>query len=108
MKLIEKDKFNVIELTGRVIMSNSDDVKKQIKNMVKDKREKKLIIDLEKVDFLDSTGIGVLISIYKYMRENEGQLILCSPSKTVKRIIDITKLDMIMDVFPDLNTAENQ
>ena len=60
---------------------------------------KHLIINLSKVEYLDSTGLGVLIGGLKRLRESEGNLTLVGPGMRILRIFEITGLDKIFDIY---------
>ena len=52
----------------------------------------KMIIDLSEVSYMDSTGLGVFVGVFKALRANEGNLILTGMSDRLKRLFDITGL----------------
>lgn len=87
----------VVHLEGRLIMSNSDEVKNAIKKEL-EKNKYPVRVDLKKVEFLDSTGIGVLISIFKFLKERNLTMSVANPSDTVHRVMTITKLDTILPI----------
>jgi anti-sigma B factor antagonist len=57
-----------------------------------------LVVDLEGVDFMDSTGLGVLVSCLKHAREHNGQLSLVCTSPQILRVLSITGLDRVFEV----------
>lgn len=59
-----------------------------------------VILNLSQVEYLDSTGLGVLISGLKRLRENGGNLALVGPGMRILRIFEITGLDRIFDIYP--------
>lgn len=109
MNLIKVDKKNihVLQLDERIIMPNSDTTKKEIKDLLAKEEVEKLVINLHRVDFLDSTGVGVLLSIFKYMQENNGAIVICELQKAVNKIIKITKMDIIIPVYSSVEEAVN-
>ena len=60
---------------------------------------KHLILNLAQVEYLDSTGLGVLIGGLKRLREGEGNLVLVGPGMRILRIFEITGLDKIFDIY---------
>ncbi|MBD3627503.1 STAS domain-containing protein [Cyclobacterium sp.] len=66
------------------------------------------IVDLSQVRYISSSGIGVLITILTKMRNNDGEVYLSSPSEHVKKLLIITKLNNIFNVFDSLEEAVNQ
>lgn len=92
----------IFTLQDRLIMSNSDKIKNEIKTtidkVIKNNPLDFVHIDLKDVDFIDSTGVGVFISIYKYVVERNLQLKLVHPQEIVNKVLTITKINSIMDI----------
>ncbi len=61
---------------------------------------KQVIIDLSELDFMDSTGIGVLIGRYKRMKDKEIPIFICNPSTHAERIFKMTGL---YDIMPKIS-----
>jgi len=61
---------------------------------------KQIIIDLSELNFMDSTGIGVLIGRYKKMKEKNVPIYICNPSIQAERIFKMTGL---YDIMPKIN-----
>ena len=57
---------------------------------------KQIVIDLSELDFMDSTGIGVLIGRYKKMKANNIPIFICNPNKHIEKIFQMTGLYEIM------------
>jgi anti-sigma B factor antagonist len=98
------DTTNILEIEGEIDVYTSPQLKQDIVQLA-ERGMKHLIIDLSKVDYLDSTGLGVLIGGLKRLREAEGNLVLVSPSMRILRIFEITGLDKIFDIYPDEEEA---
>ncbi len=59
----------------------------------------RVIVDLTNVTFIDSSGLGALISALKALRANGGDLVLCSMSAQVRTVFEITRLLRVFEVF---------
>jgi len=59
----------------------------------------KLVLNLSNISFIDSTGIGTLISALKTARQNDGSFQLCSVKAEVMSLLKLMKLDKIFDIF---------
>ncbi|HEY2421670.1 MAG TPA: anti-sigma factor antagonist [Neobacillus sp.] len=57
-----------------------------------------LIINLKDVSYIDSTGLGVFIGIYKLLKQNDGELKLINLSARLERLFEITGLSNIIDI----------
>lgn len=58
----------------------------------------KLLVDLSGVSYMDSTGLGVFVGLFKSLRGKDGELLLTGLSNRLKRLFDITGLTDIMEI----------
>lgn len=65
----------------------------------------RIAIDLSRVRFVDSSGLGVIMTSLKKLRASGGEMVVCSIAKPVKLLFDIVRLDRIMRDFPDRAAA---
>ena len=66
---------------------------------------KKVIIDLAKVDWMNSTGLGILISGYTTLRNHDGQLKLVNVTEKIHSLLTITKLVTVFEAYDSLDEA---
>jgi anti-sigma B factor antagonist len=66
---------------------------------------KKVVIDLSKVDWMNSTGLGILISSYTTLRNNDGQLKLANVTDKIQSLLIITKLVTVFDSYDSVGKA---
>jgi len=57
-----------------------------------------LVVDLEQVSFLDSSGIGVLMGVQRRLREHGGSLRLAAPSARVRRVLELTGVTTVLPI----------
>lgn len=88
----------LIELEGEVDVYTAPQLKQQMMAQL-ESGTKEIAVDLTKVEYLDSTALGVLIGGLKRMRERDGNLALICPSQRIKRVFEITGLDKIFDIY---------
>lgn len=88
----------ILEIEGEIDVYTSPQLKQDIVKLA-EQGTKHLIINLSKVEYLDSTGLGVLIGGLKRFREKEGNLVLVGPGMRILRIFEITGLDKIFDIY---------
>lgn len=65
----------------------------------------KLILDLSEVEYCDSSGLSAILLAYRILQADEGQIRLASPTKNVKKLIEISQLDRILPISKDVDTA---
>ncbi len=95
---VKVNDYMVIVLEGEVDVYSAPLLREEITRQVA-RGEYKLVVDLEKVAFLDSTGLGVLVGGLKRVKPHDGELgIICSQEKML-RIFRITGLDKIFPIF---------
>lgn len=89
----------ILDLSGEVDVYTSPQLKQDLVQLA-ESGVKHVIINLSKVEYLDSTGLGVLIGGLKRMREHDGNMALVGPGMRILRIFEITGLDKIFDIYP--------
>jgi anti-sigma B factor antagonist len=80
----------------------SDPVKEQLNNLF-NKPKVSLILSLEGINFIDSTGFGVLLSVLKTTNINHGQFKLCSINKDVMEHFKLLQLQSVFEIYNDLD-----
>ena len=94
----------VVDLNGEIAVYTSPKVKDAIGDLI-DKGHYNLVINLEKVRYIDSTGLGVLIGGLKRVREHGGTVNLVCTNPQIKKIFDITGLVKIFGIYDDEDAA---
>jgi anti-sigma B factor antagonist len=64
-----------------------------------------VLVDLERINYIDSTGIGELVGYFGKFRERERRLVLVKPADRIKKLLEIAKLDRVFASYDDLETA---
>jgi anti-sigma B factor antagonist len=90
-KITDNRKLNVL---------NADEIKNALTLILRD--YDKLIFNLEGIVFIDSTGFGALITIFKRARENDKLFKMCNISPEAMELLKITKLDKVFEIYGTL------
>jgi anti-sigma B factor antagonist len=77
----------------------------ELNKAIRLEKDTKVLIDLSKVSRIDSTGLGVLMNCYCHAIKNSGALKLLHPDPSVKRVLNVTRIDAILQTFEDENVA---
>lgn len=94
--------YTVIKLKGEVDIYTAPSLRETIVDTV-EKGRYKIVVDLDDVNFLDSTGLGVLVGGLKRVKQHDGELgIICNQEK-VLRIFKITGLTKIFKMFESVD-----
>jgi len=96
----------VIDIPERLDASCSSELKDKISEVVNNSVYK-IIINLAKTNFIDSSGLGALVSKISVCKANGGDIKLVSPGKRVLEILQITHLDKVLSYYHDLDEAVN-
>ena len=95
---------SVVDLNGEIDVYTSPKVKDAITELI-DQGSYDLVINLENVRYIDSTGLGVLIGGLKRVREHSGTVNLVCTNPQIKKIFDITGLSKIFGIFDSEQAA---
>lgn len=94
---VEDGKYIIAELEGELDIENSAFFKEESFDRISEGKVN-IIIELSKVNYIDSSGLGVLISIQKEARMNGGSLVLVGISQQVKNMMKMTHLDSFFEI----------
>ncbi len=101
----KQEKCVVFQLSGRLIGEyDGMALTETVANLIND-GFKNIIVDLTNLEHINSSGLGVLITLLTKARKTDGELILTNPSSNVSNLLTITKLNTIFKVFPDVAQA---
>jgi anti-sigma B factor antagonist len=94
--------ITVLAPTGRLDVAGAPALKEAL-GEVADRGPARVVIDLEGVSFVDSTGLGSVVAALRQLRSKQGQLRLAAPNQQVRLVLELTTLDR---VFPYYATVE--
>lgn len=96
---------SIVEVTGEVDISTERGLREYL-SRVADTQPAVLVVDLGNVGFLDSTGLGMLIATYKRVQADGGRLCLAAPQTPVRKLLRMTALDRVIDVYDSVDAAQ--
>jgi anti-sigma B factor antagonist len=94
----------VFDVQGDLDVYSSAGLRHQILDRI-DKGDTRIIVDLEHVDFLDSTGVSVMVSGLRLASNSNGTLVLVQPGDQVQRMLKLTNLDKVLHAFASVESA---
>jgi anti-sigma B factor antagonist len=95
----------IIDVEGKVLLGEGDvEIKKAVDDFLK-LGHKKILLNLSKVPYLDSAGLGEIIRCFTALRKNGGDFKLLSPNKRIMDLLSITKLLDVFDCFDNESSA---
>jgi len=99
------DGITILDLSGRITLGEGS---VQLRDSVRDllgKGQKKILLNLGDVNYIDSSGIGELVSAYTTVRNQGGELKLLNLTRKVHDLLQITKLYTVFDIKDDEASA---
>ena len=95
----------IVDFSGKITLGEgSSTLRRMVQDLV-NRGHRKILFDLGDVDYIDSSGIGELVSGYTAVKNQSGDLKLLHLTKKVRDLLQITKLYTVFDVFTDESTA---
>ncbi len=109
LKMTEKDDAVILTVEDeRMDAHNSGNLKERMLQLF-DEGKYQLVIDLSTVRFIDSSGLGALVSGFKNASARDGSLRLCCLQPQVRSMFELTRLHRVFEIFTTLDEAlENQ
>ena len=95
----------VIDVSGRITLGEGSSALRDALRELVAKGNKKILLNLGDVSYIDSSGIGEMVSSFTTVTNHGGQLKLLGLTKRVKDLLQITKLYTVFEVFDDESTA---
>jgi stage II sporulation protein AA (anti-sigma F factor antagonist) len=94
----------VLQLAGEININSLTDTRNKVDSFKID-QYKKIIINLEKVSFFDSSGLGYLVVLIKQVKMNQGTIVFCAPNNLVKRLLSTIRIDKYVNIFDNQDDA---
>lgn len=108
VKVREKNGTPIITLNGRVIGIDVEKFAKKLDSLYT-KGSKTIVVDMSRVSFLDSQGLGKIVYYFHIMEKTGRALIILNtnpdPQMFVKRLFSLTNLDRVLKIIDDINQA---
>ena len=100
MKITTKDinEVKVVGFDGELDTNSAPEAESQLKQFV-EQGVKKILLNFEKLDFISSSGLRILLVTGQQLKVAGGQLKLCSLNETVQEVFDISGFSTLLDVF---------
>ena len=101
----EKNNITVITLAGKIMGGpEAGEINDQIHSLI-DEGKQKIVIDLKDVDWMNSSGLGILIGAITTLKNSGGSLSLTHVSERIMNLLKITKLKDVFTIHPDVESA---
>lgn len=112
LKITCKDETLVIELDVRIIEveesisgTNNTEFRDFLNKHTEDGDCSRLILDLTKMRFINSSGLGAIANLSMRMRKHNCEMVIVCPNKEVSQVFQVTKLDQVLNIVEDRESA---
>src|SRR5450755_3491265 len=88
----------VVDVVGDITLYNTPEVRKMLLSLLKEKHAKRVIVNLEKVKYIDSAGVASLVEGLKVSREMKSSFALFGLSRMTREVLELTRLLKVFEV----------
>lgn len=104
-RVLQNGEVTLVEVEGQLIVGNRQELKQQVLDRL-EKGDRKFVIDFANTGYIDSSGLGVLVSLSKKIREQGGELRLSSLNEDLRTLFELTKLDTLFRIADTKEMAQ--
>src|SRR6059058_5233723 len=104
LDVTERNGYAILAVRGEVDVYTAPRFRERLIELVSEGRHK-IVVDLEAVDFLDSTGLGVLVGGLKRLRSHDGDLTLVCTKSRILKVFEITGLTKVFSIYDSVDAA---
>ena len=101
-----REEVAILTLKGRLTLGESNLIRERVTQLAAAGRFK-VVVDLAGVDYIDSTGLGILVICFTSLKKQGGALKLVNPNKRNVELLLLTKLHTVFEVFNEVQDAVN-
>jgi len=102
-----KGKHIIISLRGEIDLDSASNVYKQIWTEL-DNGEQGLLLDLKELDFIDSSGLQILLRLKETLKKIGKEILIVNPSNQITNLFQLTGFDKLFRIFTDTDEALSQ
>ncbi len=95
----------VVMIEGSLVAQGVTDLKKYVEPFLASDDVKHLIMNMKGVNFIDSSGVGFMISVFKRLKGRNAKFALCELSSKNQDIFRLTRLDKFLSIYPSVEAA---
>jgi anti-sigma B factor antagonist len=96
--------ITIVDVEGQLIVGNRQELKQKVLHELED-GGRKFLIDFSGTGYIDSSGLGVLVSLSKKIREQGGELRLAALNEDLRTLFELTKLDTLFQISKSRDEA---
>lgn len=90
----------LLRLSGELDHHSADLLREEATKAIETYQIRHIVMNLEQLDFMDSSGLGVILGRYKQIKQNHGEMVVCAISPAIQRLFDMSGLFKIIRLEP--------
>jgi len=95
----------IVELNGELDHHTADTVRQEMDEAIIKASVKHLIINAKQLEFMDSSGIGVILGRYKLIKAKQGKMLICNMNETIAKLLELSGIFKIIDTYENESDA---
>jgi anti-sigma B factor antagonist len=100
----EENSVVILDIVGEIDLYNAPNIKACINKKIETQKFN-IVINMQEVTYIDSSGIGALISSLSGLKKYQGSLKITNIHDSVKKVFELTKLTSFFEIYPDVKAA---
>jgi stage II sporulation protein AA (anti-sigma F factor antagonist) len=108
LQTITENNFLIVRISGELDLLTAETFRNLIERELFQQKTKNLILNLEQVNFIDSSGLGVILGRYKRIREQGGVVAIVGAQPHVKRVLELSGILRIIGLYDSEEQAKVQ
>lgn len=101
------DDRRIIRIKGKITFEHSLELQNRL-DAVLDKGVREVVMDFSEVPFIDSSGVGEVLRLFKRVKESGGRVVLANPNRKLRELFAIYRFDQFMDIVEESPRGENE
>lgn len=103
-RAVVAEQIPVLRLSGELDLSSVPDARRAIRALIEEEQVN-FIINLTNLDFIDSSGLGVLVGGLARVREKQGEIKIACANRRILRVFEMTRLTQLFEIYQDEESA---
>ncbi len=105
-ELSESKNIIIVAVEGQVRISTQNEFKDYLDMLYHKYGSGVVLLDMQRVTYMNSAAIGIIVDTFKNFRDNDGRLVLSGLTPDIAKLFEVTKLNRFIEIYADVGDAE--
>ena len=101
------DRRRIVRVKGKITFEHCSDFQKRLDSILQENDVREVAIDFSRVPFIDSSGVGEVLRLFKRMREIDGEVVLMNPNRKLHDLFLMYRFDRFMKICNETDIDSN-